>query len=106
MAKARLVVADVGSTELDQLRRSVNALFVVLQNIASEVDAASITADEAFTVILNSLSTGVDSSITGVDGGANNYAGTQREVVGTKPTPSQPMPPRGGIANMLASDKF
>jgi len=106
MAKARLVVADVGSTELDQLRRSVNALFVVLQNIADQVDAGTMTADESFTVLLNTLFTGIDSSITGISGGGNNYAGTQREVVGTKPTPSQPMPPRGGITNMLASDKF
>lgn len=106
MAKARLVVADVGSAEMDQLRRSVNALIVVLQNVASEVDAGNITADEAFTVVLNSLSTGVDSSITGVDGGANNYAGTTREIVGTKPTPLHPKQPRGQLADMKASDNF
>lgn len=90
MAKARPVVSDTSSVEVDEMRRGFHALLVMLENVAAEVDAGNITADEAFTVLLNSLSTGSDDDISGVDGGGNDYAGTGVAAVGVKPTPTHP----------------
>ena len=106
MAKARLVVADQNSAELDQLRRSFNSLMVVLENCASEVDAGNITADEAFTALATTLSTGTDATIASIDGGANTYTGTARELLGVKPTPLHPRQVRGETRDMTADDKF
>lgn len=106
MAKARLVVADQNSAELDQIRRGLNALMVVLENVASEVDAGNITADEAFTALLTTLSTGLDSTIASIDGGANTYTGTEREVVGCRPTPLHPKQVRGSLRSMSKDDDF
>ena len=88
MAKSRPVVSDTPGDEFGELRRQFNNLLLVLENVCAAVDAADITADEAFTVLATTLSAGVDSDITGVDGGANNYAGTGRECAGVKPTPA------------------
>ncbi len=94
MAKAREVVADQHSAELDEMRRSLHALLLVLENVANEVDNGSITADEAFTALLTTLQAGLDSDITGVDGGGNDYAGTGLTVAGVKPSPLHPRRPR------------
>lgn len=105
MAKARRVVGDQNSEEFDQMRRCVHSIMLVLQNVASEVDAGNITADEAFTVLLTTLSTGVDADITAVDGGGNNYAGTTLAVEGVIPTPKHPRRPNvGKIDDLDASD--
>lgn len=96
MAKGRRVVGDQNSEELDQMRRCLHGVVIALENVASEVDAGNITADEAFTVLLASLSTGLDSDITGVDGGANNYAGTAVALEGVIPTPKHPRRPNVG----------
>ena len=106
MAKALPVISDVSSAEVDEMRRSFHALLVALQNVASEVDAGNITADEAFTVLLNTVSTGLDSDITGVDGGGNNYAGTGVVVSGVKPTPLHPRRARKvGVAALVDLDE-
>lgn len=102
MAKALPVISDVSSAEVDEMRRSFHALMLVLENVASEVDAGNLTADEAFTVLLNTVSTGVDSDITGVDGGGNNYAGTGLTVSGVKPTPLHPRRARRVDAGKLS----
>lgn len=106
MAKARLVVADQNSAELDQIRRGLNSLMVVLENLASEVDAGNITADEAFTALYTTMSTGSDGTIASIDGGANTYTGTGREVAGTRPTPLHPKQVRGTLRDMGTSDDF
>lgn len=90
MPRARSIVGDVNSAELDELRRQFNNLLVVLGSIAAAVDAGDITADEAFTVLTTTLEAGVDNSITGVDAGANDYTGTGAELLGIKPTPLHP----------------
>ena len=85
MAKARLVVSDQNSAELEAMRRSYNSLLLVLENIASEVDATTLTAAQGFTALLSALSTGVDSSTT------NSHVPTGRMVVGIRPTPTHPL---------------
>jgi hypothetical protein len=107
MARAKEVVSDMHSQEFDQVRRSLHDLMLVLENVASEVDAGNITADEAFTVLTTTLSNGRDENISGVDGGGNNYTGTQREVVGVKPTPLHPERPKNsGTVSMGSSSDF
>lgn len=105
MAKARLVVGDQNSAELDVFKRSYNSLLLVLENVAAEVVATTITADEAFAVIAHVLAGGVDDSASGVAA----HAPTNRFVVGVKSTPV--IPPRaveskGSLVEMSDKDSF
>jgi hypothetical protein len=80
MAKARRVVADQGSAELDELRRQFNNLLVVIEN----------TSD------LTSLKAAI------VAGGEDGV-----ELNGVKPTPVHPRRPRDGTLVALdASSDF
>lgn len=88
--RVRRVVSDNSSQEVDELRRQFNNLLLVLENVCSEVDATTITADEAFTVLATTLAAGSDASITGVDSGGNDHAGTNRELNGVRPAPTHP----------------
>jgi hypothetical protein len=103
MAKARVVVGDQNSAEFDALKRSFNSLLVVLEQIATEVDATTLTAIQGFTALKTALSTGVDSS-------AAPHVGTGRFVVGVKSSPV--LPPRGpvesaeALVSMAVADKF
>lgn len=108
MAKARPVLSDMSSAEFDESRRALHALMLVLENVASEVDAGNITADEAFTVLLTSLQNGKDDDISGVDGGSNDYAGTGLTVAGVKPTPTHPRRARvrNTLEDMTANSDF
>lgn len=99
MAKARRVIADQSSEEFDQLRRSVNTILVVLQNVAAEVDAGNITADEAFTALYSTLSTGLDSTIANIDSGANTYTGLGVTIEGLIPSPKHPRRVRFALQN-------
>lgn len=90
MAKARPVLSDMSSAEFDETRRALHNLMLVLENVASEVDAGNITADEAFTALLTTLQNGKDEDISGIDSGANNYTGTDVTVAGVKPNPTHP----------------
>lgn len=105
MAKARLVVGDQNSAELDAFKRSYNSLLLVLENVASEVDATTITTAEAFTVLMHVLAGGVDDSGSGVAA----HAPTNRFVVGIKSTPQ--IPPRSvesaaSLVQMSDSDSY
>ena len=105
MAKARLVVGDQNSAELDVFKRSYNSLLLVLENVAAEVDATTITAAEAFTVLAYVLGGGMDDSGSGVAA----HVPTNRFVVGVKSTP--PVPPRaaeskGSLVEMSDSDSY
>lgn len=104
MARARSVVSDQSSAEFDELRKQFNGLLVVLENIATSVDAGSITADEAFTVLKTVLNGGSDISQENVDGGSNDYVGTNREIVGVKATPQHPRRPRNENTVELDAD--
>jgi hypothetical protein len=94
MARARKVVSDTHSAEMDEVRRTLHSLMLVLESVASSVDAGTITADEAFTALLAALQTGSDDDITNIDGGANDYVGSGKELAGVRPTPTHPRRPR------------
>ncbi|NJL53721.1 hypothetical protein HC928_00350 [bacterium] len=104
MAKARVVVGDQNSAEFDALRRSFNSLLVVLERIASEVDATTLTAVEGFSALEAALTNGVDAS-----GTPAAHVGTGRQVVGVKPTPLHPARRAEEVVklvDMAAADKF
>lgn len=95
--KARLVVGDQNSAELDALRRSFNSLLIVLQNIAAEEAAATTTAVQAAAALSNALSTGLDSS-------SAPHVGTGRLVYGVHPTPTHPARAVEDVTKLEAMD--
>lgn len=104
MAKARVVVGDQNSAEFDALKRSYNSLLLVLEQVAAEVDAGTLTAAEGFSALLAALVAGVD-----VSGTPAAHVGTGRFVVGVKSTP--PIPPRSAesvntLVDMTDADKY
>lgn len=78
MAKARLVVADQSSLEIDQMRATLNALVKALEGVATAIDGGddAETALEALGALI-----------------------TSGEIVGIKPTPEHP--PRPGSQGPL-----
>lgn len=101
-AKARVVIADQNSAEFDALRRSYNSLLLVLQNIAAEAAATTITDVQAWTAISTAISTGVDST-------SAPHTGTGRMVVGVSPTPLHPARAAEEVAklvDMTSTSKF
>jgi len=92
MAKRRKVQAT-GNAEVFEVRRQFNNLLLILENISEQVDAATITSTEGFVALGLAIDTGLDSSVTGINGGANNYSGTGLELVGVKAV--NPVPQRG-----------
>ena len=98
MAKARKVVADQNSEELDQLRRTVHTILLLLENAGNLGGAATTTPAETFQAIADAISSGVD-----VDNG--NYIGTGLVVEGVDPTPKHPRRPKGGkVVDLDPSD--
>ncbi len=94
MTLARRITEDTNSELVAELRRSHNALLWVLQNICTQVDAATITATEGFVALGLTLSTGTDSTVASINGGANTYAGTGVELAGIKVSPRRPRQPK------------
>lgn len=104
MAKARVVIADQNSAEVDALRRSFNSLIVVLENISAEVVATTLTPIQGFEALGAALDTGRDASGTPAP-----HVGTGRLVTGIKVTPAYP--PRKAesaseLVEMVAADKY
>lgn len=89
MAKVRLVVGDQSSAELDQLRRTCNALLLVLENLAGTSFTALADFQEA---LENTLSTGLDSDFTTATN-SDDYSGTGVELVGLRPMNRHPRRP-------------
>lgn len=104
MAKALPVISDLGSNEVDELRRSFHALLLILENVCAQAEAATITSDEAFVAIGAALASGVDADITGIGGGSNDYAGTGLALVGIKPEPNRPRARRSSALVDLSPD--
>lgn len=89
MAKVRLVVGDQSSAETDQLRKTVNGLLLVLENLAGSTFTTLADFQEA---LENSLSTGLDSDFTTATS-ADSYTGTGAELVGLRPMNRHPRRP-------------
>ena len=101
MAKARLVVADQHSAELDQIRRTVNAILLMIEGAE-----ASLTAGASAENVLNAWADGVGVGVDSNPSGISNVVATNVELVGIKPTPLHPRHPRGALRSMAAADKF
>lgn len=101
--KARKIVNDqpVGG-QVDLIRQGFNTLLIVLDNIATQVSAGTITATEGQTVLKTTLQAGVDSSITGVGGGGNNYTGTGLPLIGVLAKPKGRRAPRNSTLKGLS----
>lgn len=92
MAKRRKVQAT-GNAEVFEVRRQLNNLLLILENISGQVDAATITATEGFVALGLTIAAGLDSTVATINGGANTYTGTGLELVGVKAV--NPVPARG-----------
>ncbi len=91
MAKARKVVADQNSEELDQLRRCVHTMMIMLQNLGTDLAAAAAVAN------INNIGTGLEAAMsTGVDTAATDYTGSGLVIEGVDPTPKAPRRPSVG----------
>lgn len=86
MAKVREIVADAPSREVEQLRKTVNALLLMLENLAGTSFTAVADLQEA---LENSISTGVDGDFTTATN-SDSYVGTGVEIVGLKRSPDAP----------------
>jgi len=101
MARARLVISDTSSEEVDQLRRTVNTLVLMLETAEASLTAGASAAD-----VLNAWAA---TARTGTDDNSEaiaNIVDTGRELVGMKPTPKHPRRRRGSLRDMVADDDF
>ena len=101
MANVRLVVGDQSSAEVDQMRKSLNGLITVLENIAGTTFTTVADLQEA---LANSLSTGSDGDFTTATS-SDAYVGTGAEIVGLRPMNRHPRRPgfvAGDVSNVKA----
>lgn len=91
MAKVRKVIGDQNSEELDQLRRCVHTLMIMLENLGTDLGAAADFTD------VNNIGDGLNAAfVTGVDTAATDYTGSGLVVEGVDPTPKAPKRPTVG----------
>lgn len=96
MAKGRRVVGDQNSEELDQLRRTVHTLMIMLENLGTSLGAALDFTD------VNNIGDGLNAAfVTGIDSAATDYTGSGLPVEGVIPTPKHPRRPTVGKVDNL-----
>jgi hypothetical protein len=78
MAKARVVVADTGSQEVAELRRTVNHLLLMLETMKASL-AAGVTANNVLTAISDAIITGTDNN----SGAVASLVTSGREIKGS-----------------------
>lgn len=103
MAQVRVLVSgDQFSAEVDQLRRTVNGLLLVLENLAGTTFTTLADLQEA---LENTLSTGADSDFTTATS-ADSYVGTGAEMVGLRVRAQHPprVSSNGKVATMVLND--
>jgi len=105
MAKARLIRGDQSSAEFDQLRKTVNALLLILENAGNAVTGGA-TAGAALQAVAEGITAGADTNPQA----RASYTGTGVEIVGLKPTAKHPDRP-GFVAGtqlttLSATDKL
>lgn len=101
MAKARVVVSDVSSEEVDELRRCVHSLLHMMETAAASITATA-TAEQVLSVWSAAIASGVDNNPNAVA----NVVSSGREIVGVYP--SRKLPPRRRSTKLVtleASDK-
>ena len=99
MAKARKVVGDQNSQEIDVMRRALHTLMIMLENFGTDLSNA--TAD----ITVTNLGAGLAAALSsGVDSSATNYTGSELPIEGVDPTPKHPARPQGGIGAVVDLD--
>ena len=78
MARARIVVADTGSQEVAELRRTVNHLLLMLETMKASL-AAGVTANNVLTAISDAITTGTDNN----SGAVASLVTSGREIKGS-----------------------
>lgn len=101
MAKARKVVGDINSAELDHLKRQFNTLLLMLETAAASVTAGA-TAEQVLSVWSDAISTGVDNNPNSVA----NITTTGREIEGIWSTPKHPDRRKMQTVSMTKDSKF
>lgn len=85
MARARTVIADTNSEEIDQMRRTMHGLLHMLESAEASLTAGA-TAEDVLNAFADAVRTGTDDNPESIA----NIAPSLREVVGVKPTPLHP----------------
>jgi len=91
MAFVRLTVGDQSSAEFDQLRRTVNALLLMLESAADSITATA-TAEDVLNAWAAEVTAGRDTN----PGAIANVVSTGVEIVGLRPMNRHPA--RAGAA--------
>ncbi len=99
--KARKVVADLNSTEVDQLRRGYNNLLRVIEGFAASLDAGA-TAEAVLAAFAAGVAAGLDSN----PDTETNVVATNLPLEGVKPEPLAPKAVRGSLVDSTSSDKY
>ncbi len=103
--RARLVVSDQSSAEVDHLRRTMNALLLILEDLgarlAAEVTTAPTAADLEILSVFQSISDGIrDGADTDPDGELGAATTTGLSIEGLRPTPRHPRRARGSTTDV------
>lgn len=101
MAKARKVVGDINSAELDHLKRQFNTLLLMIETAATSLTAGASAAD-VLNVWSAAISTGVDNNPNSVA----NVTSTGREIEGIWSTPKHPDRRKMQTVSMDKNSKF
>lgn len=107
--RARLIVADTSSAEVDHLRRNFNSLLLILEDLGARLAAEVVTAPTAadgeilavFQSISDAIRDGVDSD---PDSELVTHAPTLLPIEGLRSTPRHPRRARGSTVAVLATD--
>lgn len=101
MARARVVVSDTSSEEVDQLRRTVNTLLHMIESAEASLTAGA-TAENVLDAWADAVRTGKDDNPDGV----SDVSPTNRVVVGLRPTPTHPTRRSMAVEEMDASADY
>ena len=101
MARARLVIADTNSEEIDQLRRTVNNLLLMIETAEASITAGASAAD-VINAWADAVRTGTDNNPSAIA----NIVSTGSEIVGSKPTPLHPRRRGQNTVGMTPASNF
>ncbi len=98
MAKARKVIGDQNSEEVDQLRRTVHTLMLMLENLGTMLTTLDNTSAATIVTGMTEIGTGLNAALdNGLDadiGGTLYVGATGLEIAGMRPSPQHPRRPR------------
>lgn len=99
--RARRVVSDQNSAELDHLRRNFNNLLRILEGMDASL-AASATAENILQQIADAVTAGVDSNPNSIA----NVVATNVDIEGVKPMPLVPKQVRASLEDSDKNDSW